>query len=251
MTRAFVHGNPETSAIWSALVAALADRGVDDVVLLSPPGFGAPAADDWPATQDAYRQWLIGELEGLGGDVDLVGHDWGACHVFGVLAERPDLVRTWAADCVGLVAPDYEWHDMAQLWQTPEVGEQALAAMLEPPLSDRVELFVGLGVPAGTATALAEAADATMGRCILALYRSAVQPAMAALGHRLVAGAATLPPGLVVVATEDHYADTVATMHSMAANLGADTVVLDGLHHWWMFEGAETVADALVAHWDR
>ena len=52
-------------------------------------------------------------------------------------------------------------------------------------------------------------------------------------------------------ATEDHYADTVATMHSMAANLGADTVVLDGLHHWWMFEGAETVADALVAHWDR
>ncbi len=74
---------------------------------------------------------------------------------------------------------------------------------------------------------------------------------MAELGRRLVAGAATLPPGLVVVATEDHYADTVATMHSMAANLGADTVVLDGLHHWWMFEGAETVADALVAHWDR
>jgi pimeloyl-ACP methyl ester carboxylesterase len=39
MTVVLVHGNPETDAIWGPLVDAL---GRDDVVLLSPPGFGAP-----------------------------------------------------------------------------------------------------------------------------------------------------------------------------------------------------------------
>ena len=36
MTKVFVHGNPETSAIWGPLVDALSERGIDDVVLLSP-----------------------------------------------------------------------------------------------------------------------------------------------------------------------------------------------------------------------
>jgi len=41
-TKVFVHGNPETSAVWSLLVAELKSRGVDNIVLLTPPGFGAP-----------------------------------------------------------------------------------------------------------------------------------------------------------------------------------------------------------------
>ncbi len=43
MTVVLVHGNPETDAIWGPLVDAL---GRDDVVRLSPPGFGAPLPDD-------------------------------------------------------------------------------------------------------------------------------------------------------------------------------------------------------------
>ena len=45
MPIAFVHGVPETTAIWQPLVAALAARGAEDVTLLSPPGFGAPGLD--------------------------------------------------------------------------------------------------------------------------------------------------------------------------------------------------------------
>ena len=62
MTVVLVHGNPETEAIWGPLVDAL---GRDDVVRLSPPGFGAPLPDDFPATYLAYRDWLEGELEGI------------------------------------------------------------------------------------------------------------------------------------------------------------------------------------------
>ena len=39
MTIAFVHGNPETDAIWDELVDELAGKGAADLVLLEPPGF--------------------------------------------------------------------------------------------------------------------------------------------------------------------------------------------------------------------
>ena len=87
-TKVFVHGNPEVDAIWSLLVAELRARGVDDVVLLSPPGFGAPTPDGWAGDMAAYRDWLVGELERIGRPgqgIDLVGHDWGAGHVFGAV----------------------------------------------------------------------------------------------------------------------------------------------------------------------
>ena len=60
MTIALVHGNPETDALWGPLVDEL---GRADVVRLSPPGFGAPLPDGFPATYLAYRDWLENELQ--------------------------------------------------------------------------------------------------------------------------------------------------------------------------------------------
>ena len=121
MTVVLVHGNPETDAIWGPLVDAL---GRDDVVRLSPPGFGTPLPDDFAATYLAYRDWLEDELEGMDEPVDLVGHDWGGGHVVNAMMHRPELVRSWASDAVGLFDPDYVWHDLAQVWQTPGEGEE-------------------------------------------------------------------------------------------------------------------------------
>jgi pimeloyl-ACP methyl ester carboxylesterase len=78
MTVVLVHGNPETDAIWGPLVDALERT---DVVRLSPPGFGAPLPNDFPATYLAYRDWLEGELEKIDDPIDLVGHDSGGGHV--------------------------------------------------------------------------------------------------------------------------------------------------------------------------
>jgi pimeloyl-ACP methyl ester carboxylesterase len=41
MPKAFVHGNPETAALWEPLFAALRSQGVEDLVALSPPGLGS------------------------------------------------------------------------------------------------------------------------------------------------------------------------------------------------------------------
>lgn len=249
MPKVFVHGNPESSDIWRPLLGALAARGVTDTTTLSPPGFGAPTPEGWQATQIEYRDWLIARLEEFDTPVDLVGHDWGAGHVLGALDARPDLMRSWATDCLGLFHPDYEWHDAAQAWQTPEVGEALIASMIEPPVADRVAMLVDLGMTDDVAPDVAAAMNDDMARCVLALYRSAAQPALADLGARL--RNASLPPGLGLIAPDDHYAGSTAMAAEVAAALGADTVELPGCGHWWMFAGADMAADALVAHWER
>jgi pimeloyl-ACP methyl ester carboxylesterase len=248
-TVVLVHGNPETAAIWAPLTAALAARGRADVVALSPPGFGAGVPDGFDPTMDNYADWLVGELQALratGTEIDLVGHDWGAGHVYGALVRRPDLVRTWAADCAGLLHREYVWHDAAQAWQTPETGEQFIAMWIGMSHDDRRAGFSDLGLPADLADELAGALDEEMGRCILRLYRTGTQPAVGELGDRLAD--LDLPPGLVINAELDPYVPTDLG-GEIAARLGAAVLPLDGRGHWWMVADVGPVADALVNFW--
>ncbi len=239
-----VHGNPETSAVWDPLRAVL-DR--DDVTSVSPPGFGAPAPDGWHATVEDYRDWLIAELEAFGSPVDLVGHDWGGAHVVTVAMTRPDLLRSWCTDVIGIFDPEYVWHELAQLWQTPGAGEQAVAAWAAEPVSERAARLVALGLSAHVAERLAAGYDETMGRCILALYRSARQPTMARLGQGLPAAAAR--PGLHLSATEDHFVGTGEMQRRAAERASARIEVLDGLGHWWMAQDPARGAAALTRFW--
>ena len=239
MTVVLVHGNPETAAIWDPLKAEL---GRSDVIALSPPGFGAPVPEGFTATSDAYLVWLVGELEQLDGPIDLVGHDWGGGHVQRVAAGRPDLIRSWCSDITGAADPDYVWHDMAQLWQSPD-GEAAVQAMAALPVEDRAAAFVGVGMTPEAARSCAEAANDDMGRCIVALYRSAAQPAMARWGQELEA--AERRPALAIVATEDPYTGGEAMHRRAAERFGADVVILAGLGHWWMLQDPAQGADVI------
>lgn len=245
MTVVLVHGNPETEAIWGPLVDAL---GRDDVVLLSPPGFGAPLPENFAATYLAYRDWLEGELETIDGPVDLVGHDWGGGHVMNAVMHRPELVRSWASDVVGLFDPDYVWHDMAQVWQTPRDGEELVNMMLDGTVADRAERMCALGIPPDIATSIAAAQGPEMGRAILSLYRSARQPAMAEAGRELEKAAAR--PGLSLLATEDPYIGLADNRRRAADRAGARTEVLDGLGHWWMTQDPARGAAVLTRFWE-
>jgi pimeloyl-ACP methyl ester carboxylesterase len=240
-----VHGNPETAAIWDPLLAALARP---DVETLSPPGFGAAVPDGFGATTDEYAQWLITELENRDAPVDLVGHDWGAGHVMRVAIERPELIHSWAIDIAGCFAPDYEWHEMAQVWQTPGAGEDAVAGMVSMPTADRAAMFESVGMTPSVAQAVAAASDETMGRCILSLYRSAAQPAMAQVGEQLRRASARR--GLVIIPTEDPYAGGEERARWAADQAGAQVAVLPGLGHWWMLQDPEAGAAALQDFWD-
>jgi pimeloyl-ACP methyl ester carboxylesterase len=245
MTVVLVHGNPETEALWGPLIDALAH---DDVMCLSPPGFGAPLPDDFPATYLAYRDWLEGELEGIDEPIDLVGHDWGGGHVVNVVMHRPELVRSWASDVVGLFDPDYVWHDLAQVWQTDGDGEELVDTMLGGTVQERAERMATFGIPLAIAALMAPAQGPQMSRAILQLYRSARQPAMAEAGRALQNAAAR--PGLSLLATEDPYIGSDELRRRAAERAGARTELLEGLGHWWMVQDPARGAAVLDRFWE-
>lgn len=239
----FVHGNPETPALWDPLAGSLQR----DVVRLAPPGFGAPLPAGFGATMTEYHDWLVGELERIGDPVDLVGHDWGGVHVLTVAMARPDLLRSWVSDAVGAFDEDYVWHDLAQVWQQPGVGEESIARMLGGSSADKTARLVSFGFPPDVAERVAAGQDDDMGRAVLALYRSAAQPAMVEAGRSLESAAAR--PGLALLASEDSFVGTDAQRRRAAARAGARVDVLDGLGHWWMVEDPQRAAAALEGFW--
>ncbi|AZO01491.1 alpha/beta hydrolase [Mesorhizobium sp. M9A.F.Ca.ET.002.03.1.2] len=242
MTIVLVHGNPETEAIWDDLIPHLRD---DDIVRLSPPGFGSVIPAGFDCSIDAYRDWLAGELEKLAQPIDLVGHDWGGGHVMRIAMDRPDLIRSWTADVLGALDSDYVWHDLAQVWQTPEIGEQAVAQMVGTPAEARAKRYESLGMTSTIAEKVAAGANAEMGRAILALYRSAAQPVMCELGTGLPRAAAK--PGLALSATEDSYGGGETLARRSAERAGAKVAVLEGAGHWWMCQHPKQGADAINA----
>jgi pimeloyl-ACP methyl ester carboxylesterase len=193
----------------------------------------------------------VSELEALQADdapIDLVGHDWGAGHVYRLVAERPDLVRSWAADVGGLLHPDYQWHDAAKAWQEPEVGEQVIEMMTAMPLEDRVGMYTDFGLSTEMAEPMAAAVTPDMGRAILALYRSAREPQLREFADRLAS--ADHGPGLIITATDDAYV-SAEMAGPVAERLGIDELVLDGQGHWWMVHDAERAANGLIRFWNE
>ena len=226
----FLHGVPETASLWDDLRAGLQEPSI----ALSLPGFGAPRPPGFTATKDAYLAWLIAELEALGEPVDLVGHDWGAILTLEVARRRSDLLASWTVDLANALHPDYVWHGLASIWQTPEAGEQFWTDQLATSLAERSGVFQLFGVPEAGALKLAEMADAQMAECILSLYRSATPNPHADWGGALTH---CPTPGTVLIAENDAFGDA-ALATEVAAALGAQVRHLANRGHWWALEDA-------------
>ncbi|MDG1839380.1 MAG: alpha/beta hydrolase [Dehalococcoidia bacterium] len=240
MTLVLVHGNPETAAIWNDLIPLLDD---DDVQAVSPPGFGSPLPDNFDATSDAYVEWLAAELSHFNSPVDLLGHDWGGGHVVRLACERPDLIRSWASDILGVFTPEYVWHDRAQVWQTPGAGEEAVAAMVSADPTDTSTRYQSLGMSADIANQVANGVNADMARAILSLYRSAAQPIVGNLFPTLANASAR--PGLAIIATADPFVGGELLGRKAAEQASADVGILAGEGHWWMCSNPQAGANLI------
>jgi pimeloyl-ACP methyl ester carboxylesterase len=248
MTVVFVHGVPVTSAVWTPLLDELSGSRQEEMVRLSPPGFGAPLPANFGATIDDYRRWLVDELSQFDAPVHLVGHDWGGGHVAEVAMARPDLLRSWVTDTIGGYEPDFVWHPLAQVWQTPGAGERNIEETFAGDVEERAARMVEWGIPEPTAGEVARAQGAEMGRAILGLYRSAVPPTLVRRGRNLPAAAAR--PGLVPIPTEDSTVGSVAARRRAAGRAGARTVELEGIGHWWMLQDPARAARMLTEFWN-
>jgi pimeloyl-ACP methyl ester carboxylesterase len=237
----FVHGVPETHHLWNGVREAL---GRNDTIAVACPGFGTPRPAGFAATKEAYVDWLVAELEKIGEPVDLVGHDWGGAFTLRVASIRPNLLRSWVSDAAGLADVNFEWHEFAKIWQTPEAGEEFWRRQLAMPLGERAQTFVGFGVPLEKARDLAGRIDRTMGEVILALYRSAVN-----VGPEWAPAVAKIKtPGLVVVSELDPFANA-DRWEEAARKAGAKVARLEGLGHWWPLQDPERGARMLREFW--
>ena len=233
MPLVLVHGVPDTTAVWDPLVDALAR---DDVVRLALPGFAAPVPEGFAATKEAYADWVVARLETIGEPVDLVGHDWGSLLTQRVAVTRPDLVRTYTL-ANAVMTTTFRWHDLAIAWQTPEVGEQVMAVMVGDALAQGLR-DGGHPNPAGAA----DQVDETMKRCILDLYRSAVDVA-----DEWAPREALARPGLVLWGNGDPYA-TPDNPRLASDVMGAELAIVDG-GHWAIVEHPMVAANALTRLW--
>jgi len=233
-----VHGVPETGELWDE-VRNLLD---EDAVVVWLPGFGCARPDGFGATMDDYASWLADELASFDEPVDLVGHDWGALLTYRIATTHGRLLRSWVADVGGGLHPDYVWHDVAKVWQTPGDGEALVAQMVEGGV-EAAPIYEAYGVPVDGARQLASWIDETMGSCILDLYRSAT-PNVAA--HWMDVWGHTSAPGLVLSPTEEPFGDG-AQSAQVASLLGAKVHALEGVGHWWPLEAPKAGTEAITA----
>ena len=237
MPAVFVHGVPDTPAVWDAVVSRLQRK---DVVRLALPGFACPLPRGFGATKEEYVDWILAQLATVSGPIDLVGHDWGGLLVTRVVSVQPTAVRSWVAGAAPLDR-EYVWHQAARAWQTPGMGEKVMAGLTAETLQ---AALVAAGVPAADAARAGGKVDATMKQCILNLYRSAVN-----------AGAEweddlrrVSTPGLVLWGEKDPYA-AVDFGARLAEKTRARFVPFAGGSHWWQLERPAEVVAELERHW--
>ncbi|WP_425568162.1 alpha/beta fold hydrolase [Nonomuraea rubra] len=235
MTVVFVHGVPVTSAVWTPLLKELSAFQHDEVVRLSPPGFGAPLPADFGATIEglpelarcrafAIRRTRAPRRSRLGRRGTSPRSRWPVptCCAAGSATPSAGTSRTSSGT---------RWHSSGRR-PARESGASERSSPGTPASGAARMVEWGIPEPAAGEVALAQGAD--MGRAILALYRSAVPPVLVERGRDLPAAAAR--PGLVLVPTEDVTVGSVAARHRAAGRAGARAVELDGLGHWWMLQ---------------
>lgn len=238
----FLHGVPDTPAMWGPLLSELA---LPPEAYRAPamPGFVSPAPAAFSSTKDAYVDWFVAALEQAhteDGPVDLVGHDWGAILVVRAASLRPDLVRSW---CVAnaLPHPDYRWHRMAKIWQTPLLGELAMFATRKEALCKGLH---AAGLPADLASTEASHWSPSMKRAILKLYRSA-----RTVGTEWWDDTADLPSkGMVFWGADDPYVPSWVA-ETFCDRTGAALEMQSETGHWSIVERADVLAGLLKTHW--
>ena len=240
--RILVHGVPDTPAMWQPLLDALGpDAG--DILTPALPGFLTPAPDGFACTKEAYADWLVSYIETHlpeTGQVDLVGHDWGALLVTRAACLRPDLVRSWAVSNA-LPEETYKWHRTARIWQTPLLGELFMAMTSQKRLAGALE---EAGLPGGLAREEASHWSPQMRRAILKLYRSARH-----MAREWTQDLGRLPDrGLVFWGDDDPFvpvetAERFCERYNVPLHRNPDT------GHWAIVEQADRFAELLKSFW--
>ena len=255
-----LHGVPETSATWAALLPELArDRVVVAVDLKGLGGSEVRGPYDVPTLAQEMAALVLHVADG---PVDVVGHDWGGVIALALAETRPELVHRLV-----VVNAPYRKLDLLHAWHLPTLNLPVLPELLLRQVGGegfvrRAFAYCWKGDEAPSSALLAHYgtayADPARQDAMLGYYRAAGRSRAADLVGALVArvrggDAPTEPRPSVAARTLVVWgaADPVlplAVGEAVVRDLGADTVMVTvpGVGHFPHEEAPEVVTPVIA-----
>jgi pimeloyl-ACP methyl ester carboxylesterase len=236
----FLHGAPDSSAMWNGLIGQLSDNY--HCIALDLPGFGqsvAPANFDYSLENRA--RWVEGVVNALGitEPVSLVMHDFGGHFGLAWAIRHPNRVRRLVISNTNFFS-DYKWHSGAQFLRTPLLGEFGMWATNYQSLSQMLRS----GSPTLTEDHIRETYarfTPSVRRAMLKLYRASDSKNFIGWEDELLKLTKQIPT-LVVWGDLDPFAAA-----TIAERFGAQTVHhFANYGHWVPVEGAAAVAEEMT-----
>jgi pimeloyl-ACP methyl ester carboxylesterase len=234
-----LHGNPDTSDVWSYVLPHL----VDSYRCLAPdlPGFGeSPLPEDFEASPERLVQLVEELVTGLDlrSPFHVVAHDLGAYAALLWISGAPERVRSLTVLNTAF-ARDYRWHPWGRLWRTPILGELSMATMTEPFFRASIRSRSPRIPDEYLRRAYRAASRWSTKRSVLRWYRAMDYRRLAGWDERLLA---SLPrfPAQVIWGERDPYAAS-----SYADRYGVPVHRLPDCGHWPQLESPDAVGALL------
>jgi haloalkane dehalogenase len=237
-----VHGFPESSHMWTAVLAAVADSG-RRAVALDLPGFGDSAPDP-PGTWERQVEAVERFRRELGLErVALAVHDWGGLIGLRWACDNPGAVSAIVASNTGFFA-DGKWHGMADAMRTPGQGEEFVAGFERDAFGELMR-SQSPGFDDEAIASYWKAFESDAGRQgILDLYRSGDFPKLEPYSGKL---AALEVPFLALWGGDDAFAPVAGAYRFQKEVPGAEVVVIEGAGHFVYADEPERCAREIVA----
>lgn len=236
-----LHGNPDSSEVWSGVIPTLA--GQYRCIAPDLPGFGlSTAPEDFDYSLEGMAQWVDDLVVSLRIDepLNLVVHDIGGPFGLAWAVLHPEKVRSVAIMNTVFHA-DYRWHVFGRLWRTPIVGELVQALTSRRGFTRELRR-ASLKLSREQINRTYDLITPSVKRAMLRWYRAADPRNFAGWEEAMryiVAG----KPSLVLWAAHDPYIDA-----SYAHRFGArDVECVADSGHWLPAEAPGAVATRLLA----
>jgi haloalkane dehalogenase len=241
-----VHGYPESSYMWRAVLEPLAAAGWR---ALAPdlPGYGDSEPDP-PGTWERHIEALERFVGALGlGPVALVTHDWGVPIGLRWVCDNPAAVGSLTISDGGFFA-DRRWHDLANVMRTPGEGERLITAYTREGFGQMVGgLSTGMGEDA-LDEYWKSFADDTRRLGHLELYRSGDFDKLEPYEGRV---AALGLPTLIIWGEQDRFASVKMAHRFQDEIAGSELVTFEDAGHFVWEDEPEQATAALLDFLER
>jgi haloalkane dehalogenase len=234
-----VHGYPESSYMWRAILPPLAAAGYH-AIAPDLAGFGDSEPDPpgtWERRVEALERFRA--AHGLE-RVSLVVHDWGGLIGLRWACEHPDAVEALVISDTGFF-PDGQWHGLAEAMRS-EQGEELVDSMTEENFAALLGGISAIG-PDEAREYFKAFADEPRRRGQLEMYRSGDFEKLAPYDGKL---AALGVPTLLLWGADDPFAP-IASAHRFEREVpGAELVVLEDTGHFSVDDAPDRYGEELV-----